>query len=304
MKKKIAIGILIYLAGFLLLTLIKFLAIELAPAPQGVYNRYYQQNVENNVQQSSGETSVGYSRKNYATYKMDKSGGLPAGPAQKLSLEQKYERVGSLVSETRDFEKSEKELRDTVKKHAAMVQYEASTGLKGSRTLQLTLGVVPEKFDSAVEDLRKIGTLRSVEINKFDRTSEFRGLNAKRATLEKTLASLESLKNRGGRIEELLTLEKEILDIQRQIGELGVKLGDYDSENEFCTVKVTLAENLRLARPSVWSAAVNSLEWALPVYGLLTLLSVLGLFGIFLLLVILEKLKPLREWMKEHWNKA
>lgn len=61
-------------------------------------------------------------------------------------------------------------------------------------------------------------------ITKVDKTNEYRQLNAKKASLEKTLASLNDLKNKGGAISDFVSLHEKILEIETQIQELGVDL--------------------------------------------------------------------------------
>jgi uncharacterized protein YfcZ (UPF0381/DUF406 family) len=84
--------------------------------------------------------------------------------------------------------------------------------------------------------------IRSTEITKIDKTNEYRQLNAKKASLEKTLASLQELKSKTGVIDDFISLNYKILEIETQMQELGVELGNFDAENEFCTIKFSLYE--------------------------------------------------------------
>src|SRR5260370_606896 len=113
-----------------------------------------------------------------------------------------------------------------------------------------------------VGELRKIGELSSINIDKVDKTNEFKELKAKRASLEKTRDALVSLKNKPGRIEEFTALENRILEIEEQIQSTGVSLGDYVQENEFCTVKLSLEEKgAAAAGISFRHRAVVALAW-------------------------------------------
>ncbi len=88
----------------------------------------------------------------------------------------------------------------------------------------------------------KIGSIKSKEITKIDKTNEFRNLNAKKASLETTRQSLIELKKQSGKIEEFVNLQNRILEIEQQLQDLGVLLGNFDEENEFCTVRFSLHE--------------------------------------------------------------
>lgn len=212
-------------------------------------------------------------RKNYASEK-----SRPMVQASALG-EQKYEKIGSMVSRSLDFEKDEKTIRDQVLRYAALIQFEQSQGLAGARILNVGIGVVPEKFDSFIEECRKIGNLLSIRIDKADKTNEYKDLEAKRLSLTKTREALLGLKGRGGKIEELINLENRILEVEAQIQTLGVRLGEYDAENEFCTVKLTLRETLDTKGIPLFQRLKVAFEWTVPIY--LTLTASLFFAGLF-----------------------
>lgn len=285
MKKKIMIGLIIYAAGFLLFFLIKFAAgfftIDSTPVLRA-YNQYApggyaQQNEEMNV----SEISV---RKNYASYKMEKSLPAPSQGTRTVSVEQKYEKVATLSAQSREFDKSEAELRGTVTQYNAVIQYEQNSGLKGSRSLVMTVGVIPEQFDAMVESLKKIGLLRFLQIDKSDKTSEYKEMQAKLKTIENSRNALQSLRGQGGTIADLVALQTKIMELENQAQALGVKLGDFSEENEFCTIRFTLSENLRLVvKIPLLTRLITALEWTVKFYGVLTVMFFLAMAGIALL---------------------
>ncbi|PJZ70049.1 hypothetical protein CH373_09630 [Leptospira perolatii] len=197
------------------------------------YHNQIQTQTETSV--SGGEFS--YSRKNYASEK------LSTGKSIDAQSSQKYEKIANISSRSGDFEEDEKKARKTVQDFKAIIQYELSSGLPGNRVVQLGIGVPPEKFDSMVEAIRAIGKIQSISVHKTDKTNEYMDITAKRLSLEKSQKGLLSLKGRGGKIDELITLEKEILETEKNIQDLGVKLGEFDSENEFCTIKFSMSES-------------------------------------------------------------
>jgi L-lactate utilization protein LutB len=74
-------------------------------------------------------------------------------------------------------------------------------------------------------DLQKIGKLLSIQIDKSDKTNEYKDLQAKRVSLEKSHASLIGLKGHAAKVEELINLENRILELEKEIQTLGVHLG-------------------------------------------------------------------------------
>jgi hypothetical protein len=224
-------------------------------------------------------------RKNYASKKYLLNSGLTP-----VSVDQKYEKIADINTLSTKFDKEEKQIRAKVKDYDGLIQFENKSGNKGNRRLNLVIGIPPDNFDSIYNSLIKIGRTQSKQITKTDKTNEYKELNAKKASLEKIRTSLIELKTKGGRIDEYMQLENRILEIEQQLQGLGVSLGNFDNENEFCTVKVALSEG-RTIEISTLQRIKVSLEWTLKYYLLLLAgLSFAALLA-YLILLSVEKIK-------------
>lgn len=224
-------------------------------------------------------------RKNYATKKYSQNAGISV-----MSIDQKYEKIADINSLTTKFNKEEELIRAQIKDYDGLIQFENKSGNKGNRKLNLVIGIPPDNFDSIYQSLIKIGKIQSKQITKTDKTNEYKELNAKKASLEKIRTSLIELKSKSGRIDEYMQLENRILDIEQQLQGLGVSLGNFDDENEFCTVKVALSET-QLIEISTLQRIKVALEWTFKYYVLLLLgLSFAALLS-YLILLSLEKIK-------------
>jgi len=210
--------------------------------------------------------------------------------AKSASIEQKYEKVATLRSKTDHYEKSENEIRQVIKSNQAIIQVEDKNGNPGNRQLNLSIGVPPAAFDSFVTEVRKIGTIKSCSIQKTDKTSDFKNLNAKKNSLETTRTSLIELKKQTGKIEEFINLQNRILEIEQQLQDLGVELGDFSEENEFCTVNFSLYEG-RFVHESVMHKVKVSIEWTCLNYLNFLLVLLVTSVLVFVILLIIDKLK-------------
>jgi hypothetical protein len=85
----------------------------------------------------------------------------------------------------------------------------------------------------------------------------------------------------------LTALEDRILAIENQIQSLGVKLGEYDEENEFCTVKFTLNEvSAAKGIPFVKRVKV-AFEWTVKYYAVIMAICFFGsLFGLMMVTIV------------------
>ncbi|MFM7431369.1 MAG: DUF4349 domain-containing protein [Flammeovirgaceae bacterium] len=241
----------------------------------------------------SDETSL---KRNYASdsYKFQKSDRSQTGNQSiqnEFSIDQKYEKTATVKSKTNDFEKDDALVKGEIKRFNAIIQYEQNTGKKGNRTTSLLLGVAPERFDSLYEAVIKIGNLTTKEITKVDKTSEFKNLNAKKASLEITRQSLLEIKKQNGRIEEFISLQNRILEIEQELQGLGVLLGDFSEENEFCTVRFSLVERHEI-KISLLHRIKVAFEWSVKYYIIFIGIFCFASIVAFFLLLIIDKLLP------------
>lgn len=288
MKNTIKKGLFIAIIGFLILFLVK-LVHSYVSNPSGQTNTsttYY----------PTSTFEVG--RKNYASKKMVRTQSNKT-PVPTVQVDQKYEKVASMTAQSAGFTEDEQKIRSLIKTQNALIQFEQRSGLAKRRRLNLAIGVDPNKFESFNEALSKIGKLTAIQIDKLDKTNEYKTLNAKKASLEKTRESLIALKTQGGKVDELINLENRILEIEEQIQGFGLKLGEFDKENEFCTVKYTLIENSALvSNLSFFDRAIEAFAWA-AMYGALVafLLCCAAIFSACVVF-ILDKLKP---YFQKYW---
>ncbi len=240
-------------------------------------------------------------RKNYASEKL-KVGGVE----REYSVDQKYEKVGSVSSKTDAFDEDQKKARELITKHNAIVQFEQNSGLRGRRRLALSIGVPPEKFDGLIDEIQAIGLLSSIRLDKTDKTNEYKELNAKRVSLEKVRDSLMSLKGKTGNIDEYINLENRILEIEREIQSTGVKLGEFDQENEFCTVKFGLEEGVTAAKagvPFIHRIKIAG-EWAIKYYLMFVAILAFAALLSLLTLTLSERTLWVRSAMANYMEKT
>lgn len=210
--------------------------------------------------------------------------------SQSVASNQKFEKTAAIKAKTAEFEKDEKQLKAKTKTFNAVIQYEQNLGQKGNRQIHLLIGVNPILFDSLYIELQKIGVIKATEITKVDKTNEYRQLNAKKASIEKSLQSLNELKTKGGEIADFVALNDKILEIEEKAQELGVELGNFDTENEFCTVKISMYEGATEKKVSFIHRIKVALEWTIKYFAIIALATLVVSLTIFVLLVIVDKL--------------
>ena len=169
MKAKLYKGLLWIIAGFVLMLSLRLIyGYLIYPDITGDLGgvQTYQRNA---IEQDVGRRDSGFSsKKNYASYKMTQS---PVAGSAPRSVDQKYEKIGTLDARTQQFENDEKKLRGLIKNFNSIIQYEQNFGLKNNRRLNMSLGVIPEKFDEFIPQLKQIGTVALIQNYKNDNTN-------------------------------------------------------------------------------------------------------------------------------------
>jgi predicted nucleic acid-binding Zn-ribbon protein len=254
----------------------------------------YTKTFKSNDRQTHFFETISQTQKNYASKKYKvKTTATNQSP---IKVDQKYEKVAEIKTKSNQFENDEKTARQKIEKLNALIQFEQKSGNKGYRRLNLLIGVPPENFDSLYQQLIQIGNVQAKQITKKDKTNEYKELHAKKQSLEKIKASLVELKSKGGRIQEYMDLENRILQIEQELQGLGVSLGDFDDENEFCTVQFSLLEGKEVTIGTMQRVKV-ALEWTIQNYArLVVALFFMSLFA-YLALLVIEKLRILERIM-------
>lgn len=248
----------------------------------------YTKSFDDTPNQAQFFDNISNSKRNYATKKYEVKSSTANQSA--IKIDQKYEKIAEIKTKSTDFEKEEKSSRETIKNLDALIQFEQKSGNKGYRKLNLVIGVPPENFDIIYNELITIGKVQAKQITKKDKTNEYKELNAKKQSLEKIRTSLIELKSKGGKIDEYMGLENRILEIEQQLQGLGVSLGDFDDENEFCTVQFSLLEGKEV-KIGIMQRVKVALEWTVKIYlRLMTIFFFLSLSA-YLILLGIDKLK-------------
>lgn len=233
--------------------------------------------------------SIDNLRKNYASEKISMKENVQV--ASNIASNQKFEKTASIKTKTSEFEKDEKLIKEKTRNFNSVIQYEQNLGQKGNRQIHLLIGVNPSKFDSFYLEVQKIGVIRATEITKVDKTNEYRQLNAKKASIEKTIQSLNDLKAKGGQISDFVSLNDKILEIEAKAQELGVELGNFDTENEFCTIKLSMYEGATEKNISFIQRVKVALEWTIKNFAIIVFATLISTLTILVLLLIIDKLK-------------
>ena len=223
---------------------------------------------------------------NYASEKMV----YDAGGAAASVLDQKYERIANIVSKSLNYDSDMERFNALLEEYRAVIQMENRRGLTGSRRADLTIGVRPEAFDTMQAAVSQIGVSVSSSVTKTDKTYEYRQMLAEKETLERRRASYEELRKLGGGIPDMLSLEDKIIEVESQIQQQLIGLGEYSDDNALCTINYTLYEGSEAGTlRKLW----NALKWSTTVYAIILSIALFTAVAAFVFAWCWNRIKKL-----------
>jgi hypothetical protein len=210
-----------------------------------------------------------------------------------IMIDQKYEKIADISASTTDFDRDNQNIRRMITDSEAVIQMENLSGLPGARSLKMTIGVMPDRFDSIVELIGDIGEVVSFNVNKADKTAEFKALIAQQETLKKTRESYLEIKKMGGDIQALLLLEDKILEVEGMLQSMNVDIGVYSEENSFCTVNFSLSEatGRSISVRYILQSVRSSFFWTLSAHALLILVVLSALLAAWVGIYLIDKIR-------------
>lgn len=138
---------------------------------------------------------------------------------------------------------------------------ESSKGRLSGGTI--TIRVPAQKFFSAMEQLKELGKVTSISENAQDVTEEYVDLESRLRNLRAQESVYISLMAKAKTIEESVTIQRELANLQGQIEQILGRKNYLDNRIEFSTIQVNLVEHGMHVTPTEGWGFVQALRDAL-----------------------------------------
>jgi hypothetical protein len=110
------------------------------------------------------------------------------------------------------------------------------------RTYYITIKFPKDKFDQAVNELKILGELKQLSINANDLTTQYYDTKGYLDNTIAVKARIQKLLDQAEEIEEIITIEQKLADLQRQIDNYQHQLNNIDRQTDYSQISITLAE--------------------------------------------------------------
>jgi Domain of unknown function (DUF4349) len=124
----------------------------------------------------------------------------------------------------------------------------------GGREASLTIRVPSSRLSEALSDLRGVGRRVTDESRTTqDVTEEYTDVDSNIRNLRATEAQILALMERATKVEEVLTLQRELTGIRGQIERLEGRRRVLENRSDFATIAMKLVEPITAPRPDGWN---------------------------------------------------
>ena len=162
----------------------------------------------------------------------------------------------SLSLEVEDVQGATAQVRVIAEGSGGLVEQLSSSGRPGRQRAHVTIRVLQDQFNPALERIEALGIIESRELGSEDVSEQFIDLEARLKSALREEQSLLKLLERAGVVSEILAIERELARVRSEIERFQGRLNFLERRVDLATISVTLfSPEIRVGEPP--SAALN-----------------------------------------------
>ncbi len=166
---------------------------------------------------------------------------------------QKIVYTGNLSIQTLEYDKSAASIRSKIKEAGGFTEaeseydkdynwYNYSASSNHTRSLNLTARIPSEKFESFLDSLEGDGKIMSRSMNAENISQVYANKETYKKALEKEQERLLAMMDKAETIEDMITVESRLSEVERQLNVYKTDLSQMDKDVEYSTVYIDLQE--------------------------------------------------------------
>ena len=228
----------------------------------GVETGSYSQAAKDYAAPAAAEESVAYEADEMAAsedaaYAVDGGGGQSGseenGSALRAQDGQKIVYTGSLSIQTLEYDKSAASIRRKIREAGGFSEseneydkdynwYRNTESRDSTRSLSITARIPSNKFESFLDSLSGDGKIMNRSVNAQNISQVYANKETYKKALEKEQERLLAMMDKAETIEDMITVESRLSDVERQLNAYKTDLAQMDKDVEYSTVYIELQE--------------------------------------------------------------
>lgn len=175
-------------------------------------------------------------------------------------IENKIIVTGSLDMETKNLEELLEVVTEKIRESEGYVQKSnTSKSYDGRRYYYATIRIPSEKYDSFISNLKGSGNVTNYSYSTEDVTSDYCDIQTRLTTLEAEYDKVLKFYDKAETIDELMSIEQRLTDIQYEMDSLKLRIENYDLLTSYSTLELNITETEILTNTEEnFSAKVNN----------------------------------------------
>lgn len=188
----------------------------------------------------------------------------PTKPATTGSLtgEQKFIKNGNLTLRAKSIETARQEIDIIAKRYNGYIFSMRQSQTTDKRFLNITIKVEKDRFDDAVNDIKKLGQTSNVEMDVSDVTTQFIDTEARIKTLKAKETTLMSLLGKATEISDIIVIEENLQQTRQQIESYEGQLNALKNATDYSTITINVTDEEGLSvteePESLWTRFTNN----------------------------------------------
>ena len=186
---------------------------------------------------------------------------------------QKIVYTGNLSIQTLEYDKSAASIRKKIKDVGGFSESESERdnnynwytyggGSGGSRYLSITARIPSEQFESFINSLSGDGKVMNRSVNAENISRVYANKETYKKALEKEQERLLAMMDKAETIEDMITVESRLSEVERQLNIYNTDLAEMDKDVEFSTVYIELQEVKRYTEETDSTTFAEELKYA------------------------------------------
>lgn len=186
---------------------------------------------------------------------------------------QKIVYTGNLSIQTLEYDKSAASIRKKIKEVGGFSESESERdnnynwytyggGSGGSRYLSITARIPSEQFESFINSLSGDGKVMNRSVNAENISRVYANKETYKKALEKEQERLLAMMDKAETIEDMITVESRLSEVERQLNIYNTDLAEMDKDVEFSTVYIELQEVKRYTEETDSTTFAEELKYA------------------------------------------
>ncbi len=121
------------------------------------------------------------------------------------------------------------------------------------KTYTITAKIAPTKFEATIEQIKKLGEVKSIDSSVEDVTGQYKDIELRIKNKRIELDRLYNLYNQSGKIDEIIQVEERITSVESEIERLEGQKQDLEVRSSKSTLRITLFEDKPVVQASLFS---------------------------------------------------